>query len=274
MHSAVSITRSLYCSSVWLVGPGPIDKLRQRDRVRLVPDNERISAGAFPPVESHHLGPPRARQSPLPRQVPRCRQSGPVPRQVLFQQLRPPPQRKVRRVPPDHLRVMLAEPGVGRQPAFLRRRFSDKLDPRQILRQHHPPLQLEGPRIRARGKINSPSAFPKLRPPLLAGLSRLGHCRQGGWQRIQSKPADKLQNRRTVACREPIVMLLRFLDRRLTEPCDARKISRRIHDPFEIRPAGSSLRHPRLVPVRQFPLQWRRMFDGEIVPVGKSQIHP
>src|SRR4051812_16614833 len=101
--------------------------------VRLIPDDERIAARAFAPVRTNHLRPACAAQITALRNL-ACDGQGPYKRiEVLREKRVAAPQRKMRRVPPDHLGVMLLVPCAEREPAFRRRKISCALDCSEVL---------------------------------------------------------------------------------------------------------------------------------------------
>src|SRR5690606_1217063 len=87
-----------------------------------------------------------------------------VPAETPLQEVGPPPQREVRRVPPVHLEVVLAEPTVAYEPRLLRRHRAGRVQRRQVLRQHDATLQLTPARVAALREVNRPAALPKLFP--------------------------------------------------------------------------------------------------------------
>ena len=132
--------------------------------MRLIPHDEWIAAGTFAHVRPGHLSPTRTLEPPALRQSFRRWQLTLIPLQILREQRVIAPQRKMRRMPPDHFSVMLAVPRRARQPRLLRRHIACHLHGHEITRADHPLLDLVRARIGASGKIQRRALHPKQFP--------------------------------------------------------------------------------------------------------------
>ena len=134
------------------------------DRLRLVPHDQRVAAGALASLGADHLRPTRAAQPAVDREPASRRQVLAIPLEVPDEQVLPPPQGEVSGVPPDHLGVVLPVPGVADEPALLRRDIGHRLDGGEVLRQDDATLQLRRPRIGAPAEIDGAPAPPERGP--------------------------------------------------------------------------------------------------------------
>ena len=177
------------------VGLRPPAELRVKNRMRLLPDQKRPDwRRRFLPRRPRHLRPPRPRITLPPGRRLRLRQNLPVISQAPLQQRYPPPQRKMRLMPPVHFQVKLPLPRIVRQPRLRRRKFPRTLDRRQVLRQHNPPLQLKPPRITAARQIHRPARPPKFFPmPRPRPLHRREFRCRRQWVPLRRKFAHQFQ---------------------------------------------------------------------------------
>ena len=109
------------------------------------------------------------------------------------------PEREVRRVPPDHLGVVLAVPRAAGEAALLRRHVSRHLHRGQVLRQHHAFLELRRQRVRAPRQVESGGAPPEARPVRRAGVEDGRRRRRGGnalWARTRRSARASASRRR------------------------------------------------------------------------------
>ena len=82
-----------------------------------------------------------------------------------FEDLGMAPERPVRGVPPVHLHVELAEPGVDAEAGLLRGERAGVVDGHEVLREDDAALQLGGARVGVAGEVDDSSSEPVV-PPL------------------------------------------------------------------------------------------------------------
>ena len=147
-----------------------VAKLGQRDRVRLLPDEQFAHVRrAVASAERGHFGPARALVSLPPGLLARHREDRRIPAQAALHERRAAPEGEVRGVPPMHLQMEFSIPTVARQASLLRRSGTGALDGREVLREHHAALQLGGARIGAAAEIERAAGGPEGLPMFLAG---------------------------------------------------------------------------------------------------------
>src|SRR5690606_40342673 len=98
----------------------------------LLPDEEGADGRwALPAVVGDHFGPAGALIPLAPCRLPGFFENRTIPPHTPLKELFPPPQRKLRRMPPVHLQVKLAVPAVAREPRLRRRQKPCALDRRK-----------------------------------------------------------------------------------------------------------------------------------------------
>ena len=271
--SAVSCTRSPISLERRAPGSGAIEQLAEMDRLRLVPRDQRVAAGALAPLGADHLRPTRTAQPALDREPASRRQALAIPLEVPGQQVFPPPQGEVSRVPPDHLGVVLAVPGVAEEPALLRWHVRHRLDGSQVLRQDDAPLQLRRPRIRAAAEIDGSPPLPERRPVASRRAERLVHARKRVHPR-RGEAEGQLERARAIAREQQLVPLEAQLgQRRVLAPREAHVKAGRVADTLQLQLPRASLDHARRVRLGLRPVERRGVLDLEAVPPGEGHAH-
>ena len=143
----------------------PVEQLGKIDQVRLLPDQEgpRVG-GSLQAGRIRHLHPAHAFETLALGNRARHGLDLAVPRQAAGEQILVAPEREMGLVPPDHLHVELAVPGIVGQARLLGRRVARAVDGQQILAQYHAALQLRGARIGAAAEVHHTPLLPELLP--------------------------------------------------------------------------------------------------------------
>ncbi len=166
---------------------GSVDEFGEVDRVRLLPDEHRADARwALDAAGVGHLGPLDA-LGPFEfghRLAGRHHAVEAV--EGAFEDLGMAPERPVRGVPPVHLHVELAEPGVDAEASLLRWELPGVVDGHEVLRENDTALQLGGAGVRVAGEVDDSAGGPVLLPVGARGgfdggegVGRIGRCRYG-----------------------------------------------------------------------------------------------
>ncbi len=252
---------------------GAIEQLAEVNRLRLVPHDQRVAAGALASLGADHLRPTRAAQPAVDRELASRRQVLAIPLEVPDQQVLPPPQGEVSGVPPDHLGVMLPVPGVADEPALLRWHGGHRLDGGEVLRQDDATLQLRRPRIRAPAEIDGASPPPERGPVASRRAERLVHA----WKRTQRRRREadgQLEWARAGARDLQLVPLGPQLhERRVPAPPETDVKAGRVTDTLQLQVPRPSPDDARRVGLRFCPIERRRVLDVQAVAPREGHAH-